>query len=89
MVVKIDFKLSNDHLKKLQNIENLKKLLKDEKEDSNIALLNYELAIMNNELGRINIVEKHKKEAIQILQKLYKKTPKIDYKNKYEELEKL
>jgi len=86
---KINFKHTDDSQNRLQNIENLKTLLKGEKEDSNIALLNYELSIMNYELGRKEIVEKHKKKAILLLKKLCKKTPRIDFKNKIEVLEKL
>ena len=85
---KIEFKLSeNSQDKKIQNINNLKNMLKDEKEEKNIALLNYELAIMNDELKMDN--SKYKKVAIEIYKKLYEKTPNIKYKNKFEELETL
>ncbi|MCD4818106.1 MAG: tetratricopeptide repeat protein [Candidatus Cloacimonetes bacterium] len=84
---KINFKQSDDYQKNLQSIENLKILLKDEKEEKNIAALNYEIALMLNEIKKEN--SEYKKKAISIYKKLYKKTPKIEYKNKYEELEKL
>ncbi len=86
---KINFKLSDDPRKKLLNIENLKNILKDEKEEENVASLNYELSIMNFELKRNEGAEKYKIDTIKLYKKLYKKTPKIEYKKKIEELEKL
>jgi tetratricopeptide (TPR) repeat protein/class 3 adenylate cyclase len=84
---KINFKLSHNVQVKLKCIENLKALLKKEKEEENIATMNYEIAVMLNDLQKEN--SEYKNQAVSIFKKLYKKMPKIEYKNKYEELEKL
>ena len=84
---KINFNLNVNPKKKLKNIENLKNMLIDEKEEKNIAILNYELSILNYELNQN--YSKFKKVAIEKYKKLFEKTPNIDYKNKFEELEKL
>ena len=85
---KIEFKLNLDnHKSKLKNIENLKLFLIDEKDESNIATLNYEIAIMLNDLCKDASV--HKNSAINSFKKLYKEKPDIGYKKSIEELEKL
>ncbi len=88
--VKIEFKIIKRYKVRIKKcIESLEKMLADTKKEEQIAALNYELAIMNKQLGGKEVTEKYKKDAIKSYKKLYKKTPKIDYKNKYEELEKL
>ena len=87
LLKKIEFRKSNDHKSKLQIFKNLKKMLKDEKDKENIGLINFELAFMDYELKLEN--SEFKNVAIKIYKKLYTKTPKIEYKNKLEEMEKL
>ena len=87
---KISFKFSNDIQSRFQNIENLNNMLKNEKEEEeeeDIAELNYEITLMLNELKENH--SEYKNRAIGLYKKLYKKTPKIEYKNRYEKLEKL
>ncbi|MBC8384735.1 MAG: tetratricopeptide repeat protein [Candidatus Cloacimonetes bacterium] len=84
---KINFKLAESFQSRSQNNENLKLLLRDEKEEENIAELNYEIALMLNEMRKD--YSKYKNKSISIYKRLYKKTPNIDYKNRIEELEKL
>ena len=84
---KINFKLSENPSIKLKSIQNKKNMLEAEKKEENIANLNYEIALMLHKLKKDN--SEYKKKAISIFKKLYKKTPKVDYKNKIEELEKL
>ncbi|MCK4653898.1 MAG: tetratricopeptide repeat protein [Candidatus Cloacimonetes bacterium] len=88
--VKIEFKTVRKHTLRIKNcIEPLEKLLEKTKDEKQIATLNYELAIMNNELNREKNADRHKKIALELYKKLYKKTPKIEYKNRIEELGKL
>jgi tetratricopeptide (TPR) repeat protein len=87
---KIAFKTINNKELQITNcIEPLEKILKETKHKERIAALNYELAIMNNELNREKIADRHKEKALELYKKLYKKTPNIEYKNIIEELEKL
>ena len=84
---KINYKLYSNSQKKIENIENLKSMLKDEKEESNIASLNYEIALMLTELKKD--ASEYKNRAIGLYKSLYKNTPNIMYENRYKELEKL
>jgi serine/threonine protein kinase/tetratricopeptide (TPR) repeat protein len=87
---KIKFKTVKNYTLRIKNcIESLEKILEETKDEKRIANLNYELAIMNNELNREKNADRHKMKAIDIYKKLYEKTPKIEYKNKIEDLEKL
>ncbi len=72
-----------------KGIKPLKKMLREEKEEDQIAELNGELTIMNYELNREKIADRHKKKAVEFYKKINKKTPRIEYKNKIEKLEKL
>ncbi len=100
---KINFQLIN--LNKNNQIIAIKKLmniLDKENEEENIAVLNYEIWKMREEINREKKVkirneklvpkafgineEKYGENALLLYQKLYKKTPKIDYKNKIKEL---
>ncbi|MCK5116302.1 MAG: tetratricopeptide repeat protein [Candidatus Aegiribacteria sp.] len=84
---KIDFKASDCAQRMIESIENLKSILKDEKDDGNVAELNYEIALM---LSRMNIdCSMYKNDGISFYKKLYKKTPNIEFRNRYEELVKL
>ena len=55
-------------------------MLNDYKEESQIADINFELF-------KLAGYKKYKNRAVEIYRKLYEKTPKIDYKNKIDELE--
>ena len=46
-----------------------KKILKETKDEVRIASLNYELAIMNNELNREKNADRHKKKALELYKK--------------------
>jgi len=88
--VNIAFKTINNKELQITNcIEPLEKILEETKDEERIAKLNYELALMNNELNRKPNAGKHKKTGLELYKKLYKKTPNIEFKNKFEELEKL
>jgi len=76
-------------LKIKKGVNPLEKILEEEKDEERHAKLNYELAIMNHELNRENIADKHKKTAIEINKKLYNKTPKIMYNYRIKKMEKL
>ena len=60
-------------------ISELEKMLKIEKENEEKAILHYELFKLTKE-------EEHRRIAIDIYQKLYEKTPSIEYKERIEEL---
>jgi len=80
---KIEFKtINNEELQITKCVEPLEKILEETKDEKQIAELNYELAIMNHELEITQKFKKHKKVSIELFKKLYKKTPKIEYKNK-------
>lgn len=88
--VKIEFKTAKNYALRIKNcIIPLEKMLQETKEEEQIAELKYELAIMNDEIGRKKIAEEHKQKAISIFKKVYKKTPKIVYKSRIAKLEKL
>jgi tetratricopeptide (TPR) repeat protein len=82
---KINFKLSGSTQQKIEIIENMKSMLTEEKEDANSASLNYEISFMLQELNKDS--SEFAGRAIEIYRNLYEKTPRIEYKNRYEELE--
>ena len=95
---KIHFKQStsnkNKQIKAINNLENMlnkesdiAKATPGQENEENIATLNYEIALMLNEIKQEN--SKYKNKAIKIYKELYKKTPNIEYKDKTDELEKL
>ncbi|NQV17697.1 MAG: tetratricopeptide repeat protein [Armatimonadetes bacterium] len=87
---KIEFKtIKNEELRIKNCIEPLEKLLEETKNEERIAALNYELAIMNNDLNREKNAHRHKKKALEQYKKLFKKTTNVEYKNRIEKLEKL
>jgi predicted ATPase len=87
---KIEFKANKDpELQIKKGIEPLEKILNNTSNKEKIARLNYVLAIMNNELNRENIADRHKKKALELFMELYKKTPNIEFKNRIEKLGKL
>ena len=65
---------------KESGILSLESMLNDYKEESQIADINFELF-------KLAGYKKYKNRAVEIYRKLYEKTPKIDYKNKIDELE--
>ncbi len=78
--------MKSDELKIKNGIEPLEQMLagtEDQKEQANI---NYELQIMNDELGKPERADKHRQAALEMYQKLYEKTPKSEYKQRIEEL---
>ncbi|OQY27769.1 MAG: hypothetical protein B6244_09700 [Candidatus Cloacimonetes bacterium 4572_55] len=79
---KIDF--ASGHQKKA--VAMLSEMLAGSEEKSEIADLNYELRIMNGELGNTEQADKHRQAALERYQKLYEKTPKFEYKKRIEEL---
>jgi len=85
---KINFNIS-ERDKIEAGIEPLEKMLKESKEDNHIAELNYELALMYFELKDKKKTEICRKKAIELYKCLYKKTPNITFKDRYEELERL
>ena len=88
--LKIYFKTIEKQELKIKNcIQPLEEMLKEEKQEENIATLHYELAKMNHELKRKEIAEKQKEIAIDLYKKLYKKTPKYEFKKNIEELKSL
>ena len=82
---KLEFKLTDNFQEKQQKKDNLMNLLKNKIQEDSIAKINYELSIMNYELKQDS--SEYKKIAIDIYKKLYEKTPNIEYKNNFEELE--
>jgi len=60
-------------------VTNLTQMLSTETEDENVAAIHYEIY-------QINHSDEHRHEALERYQKLYAKTPNIDYKEKIEEL---
>ncbi|MEN8209289.1 MAG: hypothetical protein ABFR50_08560 [Candidatus Fermentibacteria bacterium] len=82
---KISFKRSESTENRMNNIENLKAMLSEETEEVSIAALNYEISFMLSELN-LNASE-FAGRAMKLYRKLYKKTPRIDYRNRYEELQ--
>ncbi len=86
---KIDFVLAKDDTSQNNAISKLKEMLSKAEDNEHKAALNYELEIMNKELKRDTISNQHKKEALRLYKKLYKKTPNIEYKNRVKELEEI
>jgi len=86
---KIAFKTNSRDLQIKNCIKPLEKMLNETKVEEQIADLNYELALMNNEINNKTNANKHKRKALVLFKKLYKNTPKIGYKEKIEKLEKL
>ena len=82
---KINFKLSDNVDDKFKYLANLEELLTDEDVEGNIAELNYEIALLLNELKETNY--KYKNKALELYKKLYQEIPKIEYKSRCEELE--
>ncbi|MCK5051445.1 MAG: tetratricopeptide repeat protein [Candidatus Cloacimonetes bacterium] len=90
MKIKILFKTTINRELKIKNcIEPLEELLEQVKDEEQIAEINYELAVMYSEFKKKTEVEKHIKKGISLYEKLYKKTPKFEYKNKMECLQNL
>jgi len=90
LCAKIEFKTNEGEDQRIKNgIKPLERMLKETEEEDDTAELNYELAIMNFELQRLETADKHRIEAIALYRKMYKKTPQIDFKKKIEELEQL
>jgi len=90
LTAKIDFRIPSNFEFQITNCLNpLEEILKNSKDEKQVALLNYELAIMNSEMERNEIAKKHKKDALKLYKKLYEKTPMIEFKNRIKELEKL
>jgi len=86
---KNNFKLSENIDKKLKCIENLKSLLsklKNNKEKE--AEIHYEVAILLHGL-KLKDFFTFKDKAVTIFKEPYNNKPRIDFKNNYEELEKL
>ncbi|MCD4819998.1 MAG: tetratricopeptide repeat protein [Candidatus Cloacimonetes bacterium] len=84
---KINFKLSDNNQIKSVCLKNLKTLINEQKKNEHIAILNYEISLMLNELEED--FSKYSDLAISLYKKLYNKIQHIEYKNKIEELEKL
>ena len=82
---KINFERSGSTQNRMDSIGNLKAMLKVETEEVNIAALNYEISFMLRELNEDS--SEFAGRAIEIYRNLYKNTPRIEYKNRYEELE--
>jgi len=72
-----------------KGIEPLENLLKLEKDEELIALLNFELWKMKKDFTEkyAKDAEKNRKTAIELYHRLYKKNPRFHYKYKYKELE--
>ena len=85
---KISFRFSEEKQIKYQSINQIEKLLDDNVENQS-AILNCELAIMYHKVDEKSKMEECKNKALKLMNKLYKKTPKIEYKNKINELENL
>lgn len=71
---RIDYELGDE-----QAIQRLYEMLANTEDDSQIANLNYQI-------WKMNASEEHRKKALDLHQKLYEKTPYIDYKSKIDEL---
>jgi len=85
--IKISFKTLKTDDQKIKNcVKPLEKLLEKLQNEEQVALINYELTIMNNELSRNNDAENYRKTATGLLIKLYNKIPKIEYKIRLENL---
>ena len=84
---KIDFQLANTKMLRLtRGITPLEKMLTDAQNEYQQAVLNYELGLMSNELMRRDQAKKHWRDALELYQKLYEKTPSFEYKQRIEEL---
>ncbi|HHE37759.1 MAG TPA: hypothetical protein ENL20_04205 [Candidatus Cloacimonetes bacterium] len=64
-------------------------MLRETNEKEQLAMLNFELALMYNKLKIKEKTEIYRKKAIELNKNLYAKTPNINFIDRYEELEKL
>ena len=89
---KINFQSNISNQSKLKVIvENMEYMLNNENRDENIAVLNYELCKMKKEFFTrpTTAIKKNRDLSLQAYRKLYKKVPKVDYKNKIDELKEM
>ena len=82
---KINFKISNDIQDKTDAIEKLKALLKEQNEEDNIAMINFEIAKMLHESSMDNL--EYKDKAIELCKKLYKENQYFFFPDMVNELE--
>ena len=66
----------------------LQKLLDSAHNKDETATINYELAMMNLQIGRVETAEKQKQKAKELLLELFEKTKDIEYEKQVKELEK-
>ncbi|MCD4797327.1 MAG: tetratricopeptide repeat protein, partial [Candidatus Cloacimonetes bacterium] len=89
---RISFHLAKtEKLKIVKGIRPLEQMLKEKKDEGWIAGLNYALWKLKRELTakQAKDADQNRKAALKLYRKFYQKIPKIYYKNKIEELEKL
>ncbi|MCK4980397.1 MAG: tetratricopeptide repeat protein, partial [Candidatus Delongbacteria bacterium] len=86
--IKVKFNyLDKKNIDKLESVKSLEKIVKESKDEEVKAQLNYEIVKMYAEINKIDKAKEYSKVAVKLLKKLYKKKPKIIYKNYFEELE--
>jgi len=83
---KISFRFSKTKHEKRQSFDHMETLLGKNQDNNQTAVLYFELAKISNKIGKEKKKEKYIKIGLKMLEKLYDKTPKIDYKHKINEL---
>ncbi|OQY27230.1 MAG: hypothetical protein B6244_11215 [Candidatus Cloacimonetes bacterium 4572_55] len=85
LVAKIDFALGDRE----KAMAILSDMLAKTEQKNDIADLNYELRMRNEELGKSDLSEENRRTALLLYRELYEKAPKFVYRNRISELSEL